>query len=100
MGSLNVYKYGLRLHRLAESISWNRFLGSIEVLKYRLCTFFLYVLVHYFKYTFKTSNIYLVRVTVHCEIILNFVNKYIRDLQNSLRPCTVEQYTQIILDTV
>jgi hypothetical protein len=29
-----------RLHRLAESIPWNRFLGSIEVLKYRLCQSF------------------------------------------------------------
>jgi hypothetical protein len=28
-----------RLHRLAESIPWNRFLGSIEVKKYRLCLF-------------------------------------------------------------
>ena len=27
-----------RLHRLAESIPWNRFLGSIKVKKYRLCT--------------------------------------------------------------
>jgi len=26
-----------RLHKLAESIPWNRFLGSIKVLKYRLC---------------------------------------------------------------
>jgi len=27
-----------RLHRLAESIPWNRFLGSLKVLKDRLCT--------------------------------------------------------------
>jgi hypothetical protein len=26
-----------RLHRLAESILWNRFLGSLKVLKYCLC---------------------------------------------------------------
>jgi hypothetical protein len=26
-----------RLHRLAESIPWNRFLGSLNVYKYRLC---------------------------------------------------------------
>ncbi len=29
LGSLNVYKYGLRLHWLAELVHWNRFLGSI-----------------------------------------------------------------------
>jgi hypothetical protein len=29
LGSLNVYKYGLRLHWLAELVPWNRFLGSI-----------------------------------------------------------------------
>jgi hypothetical protein len=28
-GSLNLYKYGLRLHWLAELVTWNRFLGSI-----------------------------------------------------------------------
>jgi hypothetical protein len=33
MGSINVYKYGLRLHRLAELIPWNRFLGSFKCLK-------------------------------------------------------------------
>jgi hypothetical protein len=27
-----------KLHRLAESIPWNRFLGSRKVKKYRLCT--------------------------------------------------------------
>ncbi len=29
LGSLNVYKYGIRLHRLAELVPGNRFLGSI-----------------------------------------------------------------------
>ena len=28
LGSLNVYKYGLRLHWLAELVPWNQFLGS------------------------------------------------------------------------
>jgi hypothetical protein len=33
LGSINVYKYGLRLHRLAELVvPWNRFLGSLKVL--------------------------------------------------------------------
>jgi hypothetical protein len=27
-----------RLHELAESVPWNRFLGSLKVLKYRLWT--------------------------------------------------------------
>jgi hypothetical protein len=27
------------LHRLAELITWNRFLGSLKVLKFGLCTF-------------------------------------------------------------
>jgi hypothetical protein len=27
-----------RLHRIAESIPWNRFLGSINISKYGLCT--------------------------------------------------------------
>ncbi len=27
-------------HRLAESIPWNQFLGSLKVLKYRLCSFY------------------------------------------------------------
>jgi hypothetical protein len=31
LGSINVYKYGLRLQRLVEFIPWNRFLGSINV---------------------------------------------------------------------
>ena len=29
LGSLNVYKYGLRLHWLAKLVPWNWFLGSI-----------------------------------------------------------------------
>ncbi len=36
LGSLNVYKFGLRLHRLAELIPWNRFLGSLKVYKFGL----------------------------------------------------------------
>ncbi len=36
LGSLNVYKYRLRLHWLAELVPWNRFLGSLNVYKYRL----------------------------------------------------------------
>jgi hypothetical protein len=28
LGSINIYKYGLRLHWLAELVPWNRFLGS------------------------------------------------------------------------
>jgi hypothetical protein len=41
MGARNQVGIGLsyrpaRLHRLAEFIPWNRFLGSIQVLKYRL----------------------------------------------------------------
>jgi hypothetical protein len=35
-GSLNVYKYRLRLHWLVELVPWNRFLGSLNVYKYRL----------------------------------------------------------------
>jgi hypothetical protein len=35
-GSLNVYKYGLRLHWLAELVHWNRFQGSLNVYKYGL----------------------------------------------------------------
>ncbi len=35
-GSLNVYKYGLRLHCLAELVPWNRFLGSLNIYKYEL----------------------------------------------------------------
>ncbi len=31
LGFLNVYKYGLRLHWLAELVPWNRFLGSITI---------------------------------------------------------------------
>jgi hypothetical protein len=34
LGSINIYKYGLRLHRLAESIPRNRFLGSLNDYKY------------------------------------------------------------------
>ncbi len=34
--AFNVYKYGLRLHRLAKSIPLNRFLGSFNVYKYGL----------------------------------------------------------------
>jgi hypothetical protein len=30
MGSINVYKYGLRLYRLAESIPWNLFLAPFN----------------------------------------------------------------------
>jgi hypothetical protein len=29
LGSLNIYKYGLRLHWLVELVTWNQFLGSI-----------------------------------------------------------------------
>jgi hypothetical protein len=41
MGARNRVGIGLsyrpaRLHRLAESIPWNRFLGSIKILKYQL----------------------------------------------------------------
>jgi hypothetical protein len=36
LGSLNVYKYGLRLHWIAELVPWNRFLGSLNVYKYGL----------------------------------------------------------------
>jgi hypothetical protein len=41
MGARNRVRIGLsyrpaRLHRLAESILWNRFLGTLKVLKYRL----------------------------------------------------------------
>jgi hypothetical protein len=32
-GLHNVYKKGLRLQWLAKSIPWNRFLGSVKVLK-------------------------------------------------------------------
>ncbi len=31
LASLKVLKYGLWLHRLAEFIPWNRFLGSLNV---------------------------------------------------------------------
>ncbi len=34
------YRPAARLHRLVESIPWNRFLGSLKVLKYRLFFFF------------------------------------------------------------
>jgi hypothetical protein len=30
LGSLKVYKFGLRLHRLAELVPWNRFLRSFK----------------------------------------------------------------------
>ncbi len=36
LGSLNVYKYRLRLHWIAELVPWNRFLGSLNVYKYSL----------------------------------------------------------------
>ncbi len=36
LSSLNVYKYGLRIHKPAESIPLNRFLGSLNIYKYRL----------------------------------------------------------------
>jgi hypothetical protein len=36
MGFLNVIKYGLRIHRLADPIPWNRFLGYLNVYKYGL----------------------------------------------------------------
>jgi hypothetical protein len=36
LGSLNVYKYGLRLHWLTELVPWNRFLGSLNFYKYGL----------------------------------------------------------------
>ncbi len=36
LGSLNVYKYGLRLHWIAELVLWNQFLGSLNVYKYGL----------------------------------------------------------------
>jgi hypothetical protein len=43
MGARNRVGIGLsyrpaRLHRLAESILWTRFMGSLKVLKYCLCT--------------------------------------------------------------
>jgi hypothetical protein len=31
LGFINVYKYGFWLHRVAESVPWNRFLGSLKV---------------------------------------------------------------------
>ncbi len=34
---LKFTKFGFRLHRLADWIPWNRFLGSLKVLKHRLC---------------------------------------------------------------
>jgi hypothetical protein len=36
LGSFNVYKYELRLHWLAELVPWNRFLGFLNVYKYGL----------------------------------------------------------------
>ncbi len=36
LGSLNIYKYGLRLHWLAELVPWNQFLGSLNIYKYGL----------------------------------------------------------------
>ncbi len=36
LGSLNIYKYGLRLHWLAELVPWSRFMGSLNVYKYGL----------------------------------------------------------------
>jgi hypothetical protein len=36
LSSLNVYKYGLRLHLIAELVPLNRFLGSLNVYKYGL----------------------------------------------------------------
>jgi hypothetical protein len=38
LDSLNVYKYGLRLHTTVELVPWNRILGSLKVLKFWLCT--------------------------------------------------------------
>jgi hypothetical protein len=34
--SINVYKYKLRLHKLAEWTPWNRFLASLKVPKHEI----------------------------------------------------------------
>jgi hypothetical protein len=40
LGSINVYKYGLRLHRLAESIPWNLFPGFLNIYRFGLWELF------------------------------------------------------------